>query len=80
LDGLQTLLSEVKESQRRGHLTEEGTCHLCCHSFSVRGIIEDGVASIVTYNGARYHSFCINFWLNKVMTTGKMGQGMSNLI
>ena len=65
------LLIEVKESHRRGgqqqFAMEEGTCHLCCHSFAVRGIIEDGVASVVTYNGARYHSFCINFWLNKVM-------------
>ncbi len=65
---LQELLNSFKNEPSRADLINEGVCSLCCHSFNIRGIVEDGVSSVVTYNGnEKYHSFCINFWLNKVL-------------
>jgi hypothetical protein len=60
------LLMKVKSEQGRQSIRQEGTCLLCCCSFSIKGLVGEKSVSIIPYNGSKYHNFCINFLLNKV--------------
>lgn len=55
------LLSQVKEEGKRHELISEGVCSMCCNEFHSESL------KVVSYNGLKYHSYCINFQLNKVV-------------
>lgn len=71
LDNVEELLLQYKREQR-DQLVLERVCTLCCNSFDIRGLLNIG--TIVPYNGQKYHSFCINYWINKVKTNRQVGQ------
>ena len=69
LENMENLLFQLNDQvKRQTNFIEEGTCQMCSHSLAIKDIVVDGVAQVVTYNGKKYHSFCINFWLNKVLS------------